>query len=182
MKQFIKATLLTFLSIFMMLCLTAASCNKTDLDEIGGTPRTTNVPDEFVATWYYGNPSFTENHYTDGTWSNVVGNAMFFRFSKDGFFETAYQNYVDASGCKLISGTYRKGTFTVAGNKLTLYDTKAKSLSMNSCQPDSDLNIDMPKENGEVVYAQRGVDAWGYEGIYMTHNADGSNPTFFQKR
>ena len=181
MKQRIRGGMLAVFSL-ILLSFFIVSWKKEGTNNPSNTPRTTNVPDEFVATWYYGNPSFIENHYTDGTWSNVVGNAMFFRFSKDGFFETAYQNYVDASGCKLISGTYRKGTFTVEGNKLTLYDTKAKSLSLNSCQPNNYLNIDMPKENGEVIYAQRGVDAWGYEGIYMTHNANGSNPTFFQKR
>ena len=178
MKQRIRGGMLTAFSL-ILLSFFILSCDKEDTN-ISNTPRTTDVPDEFVGTWYYGDPSFTEYNYTDGSWNNAVGRAQFYRFFNDGTFETAYQNYFDNGyGCVIINGTYRKGTFTVEGNMLTLYDTKAKALSQNSCQPDNNYDRDMEKENGEIIYAETGTDAYGTEGIYLS--SPGYSETFYRK-
>jgi len=179
MKQRIRGGMLTTFSL-ILLSFFIISCNKEGANNGSNPPKTNDVPDEFVGTWYYGDPSFTEYNYNDGSWSNAVGRAQFFRFFKDGIFETAYQNYFDNGyGCVLISGTYRKGTFTVEGNKLTLYDTKAKALAQNSCQPANDYDRDMEKENGEIIFAERGTDAYGTEGIYLS--SPGYSQTFYRK-
>lgn len=78
----------------ILLAFFVVSCKKegaSSTNNISNTPRATNVPDEFVGTWYYSDPSFTEYNYTDGSGSNAVGRAQFYRFSKDGIFQTACQ-------------------------------------------------------------------------------------------
>ena len=46
-------------------------------------------------------------------------------------------------------------------------------------QPDNNYDRDMEKENGEIIYAETGTDAYGTEGIYLS--SPGYSKTFYRK-
>ena len=176
MKQSARSKVVLFLSVIILTFL-IGSCKKDGGQGSANTPRTTNVPDEFVGIWYYGDVSSFEI-FSNGHYDNSVGSGQYYSFNKNGTFEFAYRNYVMEGRCANIGGAYRKGTFTVEGNKLTLYDNYAKLLEEHSCNPSSNYDKDTEKKN-EVIFAQPGEDNYGSHGIYL--NNPGQGASFFRK-
>jgi len=177
MKHKVTIKLQAFFVAIILLTLTA-SCQKGK-DAVSNTPRATDVPDEIVGTWYYGDVSSTEI-VSNGTWSNVVGSGQSYTFRKDGTFEFGYRNYAMVGTCSNEGMAYRKGTFTVNGNQITLYDNYAKIMEQHSCDPTQNYDRNMDKKSGEVIVAQAGQDDYGNAGLYLSYL--NGNPSFFQKK
>src|SRR6478735_5678999 len=155
------------LFIALILLTLTASCQK-GRDAVSNTPRATDVPDEIVGTWYYGDVSSTEI-FSNGSWSNEVGSGQYYTFHKDGTFEFGYRNYAMVGTCSNEGMAYRKGTFAVNGNQITLYDTYAKMMEQHSCEPSSNYDKDMEKKSGEAIVAQTGQDNYGNAGLYLSY-------------
>ena len=171
-------TKLRGLFVALILLTLTASCQKGK-DAVSNTPRATDVPDEIAGTWYYGDVSSTEI-LSNGSWSNAVGSGQSYTFRKDGTFEFGYRNYAMAGTCSNEGMAYRKGTFTVNGNQITLYDNYAKIMEQHSCAPSQNYDRNMDKKSGEIIVAQTGQDDYGNAGLYLSY--PNGNPGFFQKK
>src|SRR3712207_7160080 len=51
LKQSSRSRLIAVLPV-MILMLLILSCKKDNVEDVGNTPRTTDVPDEYVGMWY----------------------------------------------------------------------------------------------------------------------------------
>jgi hypothetical protein len=176
MKLISTTKLFGFFVVLVMLVL-SVSCQKGK-DAVSNAPRATDVPDEIAGTFYYGDASSTEV-YSNGSWSNAVGSGQYYTFHKDGTFEFGYRNYAMVGTCSNIGAAYRKGTFTIDGNQLSLYDNYAKLTEEHSCDPSHNYDKDMEKKT-EVIIVEPGQDDYGNPGIYI--RSPNSNPSFFQRK
>src|SRR4051812_13587248 len=105
---------------YLLIPVFLLSCKKQDKEEM--TPRS-EVPDEMVGQWLYGNFSMSDFWRYDGSYvGNAFELAVAFNFTQDGHYEFYFASTARDYACQTQAFTYSKGTVVFNDdNSFTVY-------------------------------------------------------------
>ena len=178
---FKNATFILVKSVLVILLILLVQCKKspTDIDDNkNNTPRT-SVPAVLVAEWQSGTVS-SVNFYNPntGAWGAPSGTGMFFKFSKDGYYEKGVLLQSSLYGHTTTFFAYNKGTMTVEDDVIVLYPTYGIIKSVDNWITEN--NYEKPDElNTEAMVWELGVDDYGFETLWLSYPDSG--PSAFHR-
>ncbi len=176
-----RRLLVAVLLLGMILHFGGCKSNPTASDDsnnnVGNNTPRTSVPAQLVSTWQRGTVS-SINFYNPltGTWGAPSGTGMFFKFTRDGYYEKGVLLQSSLYGCTMTFFAYNKGTMTVEGNKIVLYPAYGKIKSIDNCVEKN--NYEKPDElKSETLLWEHGQDEYGVETLWLRYPE--GNPSAF---
>jgi hypothetical protein len=178
---FQRRLLISVLLLGLILYLGGCKSNPTAADDgnnnNGNTTPRTSVPAQLTGAWQSGTVS-SINFYnpTTGTWGAPSGTGMFFKFTRDGYYEKGVLLQSSLYNCTMTFFAYNKGTMTVEGDKIVLYPTYGKIKSIDNCVANN--NYDKPDQlKSETMLWELGQDEYGVETLWLRYPE--GNPSAF---
>jgi len=174
-----RTKLFCFCLIVSVASITGCKKSPTDNGEnIENTPRT-SVPEVLTGEWQTGTiSSINFFNSSTGAWGTPSGTGIFFKFSKDGYYEKGVLLQSTLYGHTMTFFAYNKGTMTVEDNVIIIYPTYGRIKSIDNMVQEN--NYEKADDlTPETMYWEVGTDEFGYLTLWLSYQD--SNPSAFHQ-